>query len=626
MKEEQIAILNLLHEDSYVTGKSLSEHLNVSEKTIRSRIKELNDSLNDSGARIDAKPKFGYRLEISDKALFESVSQNPLTIDVPQTIAERIRYIICELIEKNNYIKIDDFAEELFVSRNIISSDLKKAESILKIYGLELERRPNYGIRLIGNEFSRRLCLVNNSGNKELATVKNSNRREDYNQIRKILETVLNEDDVSMSDISLNNLVDHIALSVVRIKEGYHIKLDSEEVHKEIGNRSFCVARKLSEQLEKQFGIKMDEGEVCNIAIHLAGKLFNHANDGSNVISIDADDEILTDRILDSIYDAFGYSFKDNFELRMSLVQHLVPLKIRIKYGIPLENPLLTDLKRNYPLSYALGSHVATILSGIYHKAISEDEVGYLALIFQYAFEKNKEQVRKKNIVIVCVSGKAFSRLVSQRYRELYGEYIGSIYECSIHELTSFDFNDIDYVFSTVDLNVEIEVPVIRIDPFPEKRDDRIIREISVSNSFDNYFDQKLFFTDIHADSKEEVLRLMCQRISSIINLPDVFYDLVLKRENYSRTDLGVGCAIPHPYERSGAEQFIAVSVLPEDLWWGYRNIRIIFLLSLSADSDDDLQEFFKNLTDFAFDRQAVKELIDHPEYNRLLCLLKAEK
>lgn len=48
----------------------------------------------------------------------------------------------------------------LYVSRTSLSGDLHGVESTLNQFGLTLERRPRYGLKVEGSEMARRLCLA----------------------------------------------------------------------------------------------------------------------------------------------------------------------------------------------------------------------------------------------------------------------------------------------------------------------------------------------------------------------------------------------------------------------------------------------------------------------------------
>ena len=62
---------------------------------------------------------------------------------------------------RNEWITLDDLANILFVSRGSISGDLKDVSRVLDRFGLKLERRSHYGIRVTGPEMARRVCFAN---------------------------------------------------------------------------------------------------------------------------------------------------------------------------------------------------------------------------------------------------------------------------------------------------------------------------------------------------------------------------------------------------------------------------------------------------------------------------------
>ena len=57
-------------------------------------------------------------------------------------------------------------------------------------------------------------------------------------------------------------------------------------------------------------------------------------------------------RILQLISNEYHLDILNDFDIRMTLNQHLVPFDIRMRYEIPLKNPLLQEIKENYSLAY----------------------------------------------------------------------------------------------------------------------------------------------------------------------------------------------------------------------------------------------------------------------------------
>ena len=98
-------------------------------------------------------------------------------------------------------------------------------------------------------------------------------------------------------------------------------------------------------------------------------------------------------RILQLISNEYHLDILNDFDIRMTLNQHLVPFDIRMRYEIPLKNPLLQEIKENYSLAYQAARIAANVLSDIYKRPIPEDEIGYFALIFQLALEKQQPNI-----------------------------------------------------------------------------------------------------------------------------------------------------------------------------------------------------------------------------------------
>lgn len=134
----------------------------------------------------------------------------------------------------------------------------------------------------------------------------------------------------------------------------------------------------------------------------------------------------MVSQMLDAVYEAFLFDFRSDLELRMNLAQHIVPLAVRLQYNMKLKNPLLKDIKARFPMAYAIALHSSSILTERYGHELKDDEVGYLALAFALAIERQNTELPKKNILIVCASGKGSAQLLHYRYRQEFGSYVGA--------------------------------------------------------------------------------------------------------------------------------------------------------------------------------------------------------
>ena len=141
-------LIQSLSENIYHTSEELGELLGVSSKTARSMIKAVREELEQNGAVVEAKSRKGFCLVITDREKFDRFCHPETTEQhfVPNTGEERVFYILVMLLSQVDYIKLEDIADELFVSKYTITGDLHRVEVLLGEYSLEILRRPNYGI------------------------------------------------------------------------------------------------------------------------------------------------------------------------------------------------------------------------------------------------------------------------------------------------------------------------------------------------------------------------------------------------------------------------------------------------------------------------------------------------
>lgn len=151
----------LIDADNPVKGEWLAGETGVTSRTVRNDIKLLNDLLSRNGAHIHTVRGAGYELRISDPPVFGGWSRQQLTASPGPFVspADRTTYIIRTLLLAEGYLKIEELADLLYVSTSTIQNDLKDVKAALGTHGLELQKRPNYGLQISGREFPLRLCM-----------------------------------------------------------------------------------------------------------------------------------------------------------------------------------------------------------------------------------------------------------------------------------------------------------------------------------------------------------------------------------------------------------------------------------------------------------------------------------
>lgn len=312
----------------------------------------------------------------------------------------------------------------------------------------------------------------------------------------------------------------------------------------------------------------------------------------------------------------------------MMLNQHMIPLGIRMKYGIPIEDWQMYQIRDKYVFAYTMAQQAASIISEEFGKEMSDNETACLAVYFELAMEEEKsKQKKKKNILLVCVSGKASSRMLIYRFRQEFRDYIESLHVCGMYDFDTYDLTDIDFIFSTVPIYKKVSVPIMEIHDFLEAGEIMEVRHLLQVGEFDfldQYYKRKYFFAGIEAETKEEVIHKLCSEIRKVTELPDDFEESVFLRESFGPTDFGNLAAIPHPCRMMTKETIVAVAVLPKELLWSTQKVQVVVLTALSEEETDDVRKFYDVTASFLMNRDAVQSLIAEPTYENLKRQLRA--
>ncbi len=623
------ALIEELSTGSYKTSDYLASVMNVSEKTVRTRIKELNLTLKDHGAEIISKQRCGYLLQVNKSEKWMSFIQEKDNIfdTTPTNSEERVRYLLFTLLNRMDYVKLSDISEFLYISKKTISTELKKVEIILDQFNLSIERKPYYGIRVIGHEFDMRCCLIRNFMLSGYSLPGMKERQEEgTKEIAKALLSLGKEYGLRFSESAFQNLVVYIFLSLSRMKQGMYVERPIEEEDNVIDPLGFEVADKLYQVLMKDREHPLKEDEIYYTGIYIAGKRsIGSGSEGKFNFVISEKIDNLVMEMLSEIHKSYKIEFRNNLNLRMMLNQHLMPMEIRIRYGIPLENPILDEIKDKHLFAFTMAQQACIPLVRSFGRTLSESEIGYIALSFALALEQTKSEIKKRNILLVCASGKASSQLLSYKFRQEFGDYIDTMNVCNVYELDHMEMEDYDYIFTTVPIFQKVNIPILEIHDILERYEIMAVKDLLQLGNLHflkEFYKEDFFFYDIDGGTREEVLEQMCKKISERADLPEGFYESVLERESMGATDYGNLVAIPHPIKMTTDETIIAVGILKEALVWSKHPVRIVILVALSEEETGDVQKFYEVTTKFISNGQSVTRLIEKPNYETFVSLL----
>jgi len=615
-------------------SEEICEQLDIAPRTLRNDLKKYKSIFLENGVTLISKPGVGYYFEIFDQELYFRFIQENIKKEthdqylVPVYPEERINYLIKLLLSTDSYIKIEELEEKLFVSRSTLTNDLKEVRERLEYYHLDIENKPNYGMKITGEEFNKRACISKYYFYTDSYddVILNAEKNENKEIIKKILYDTITENNFTLTDIGFQNLVIHIMILLMRIDKITEDEI-IEPIYKSLEDeKEFRIARLLVDKLENQFNIKFPKKEIYYITIHLLGKKSMQYNSDTLLISQETQD--LLNYIFEHIKQNFQLDFLQDFELFRFLALHFQPMMNRLKYGLYIENPLIDKIKNENPLAFEISLYVGSIIKEIKKYDVNINEIGYIALHFALALERFYEKNKSKNVIVVCASGAGSSQILLYKLKQKFKNYINDIIVAKLYELLEIDQSKYDYIISTVPITFKTQIPVINVQYFLNEEDVDLVRNIfsETENEYsfiNKYFKDELFFKDLTGTTKEEVLRNMCDAIHKVMDIPSDFYELIIQREEMAATEFGNNIALPHPIKPITNTTFVAIGMLKKPIKWHKQQVKFVFLISTQKDNKESLSLFNESITALVFNKKAMLKLEKKPTLTTLKDIIK---
>lgn len=617
-----------LSDSEYVTASELAKILDLNEKTVRTTIGKMRDSLDEYGIEIESKTRKGYHLLIYDKEKYQAFINNDEWLsknDIPNNSKEREEWLLDYLLKQHKFVRIDDLSEMLYVSRSTITNDIRNVEDSLKSYHITLIRRPNYGLHIQGSEFDIRNCMISQFKDNKWAQRFSDKEENELKEISKILLNNIQNQKVVLSKSMIQEMTSCIYIAKVRYEENYKITVSKNEVVHRIYKPCIEVATNIVEELNEKFHIHLLDSEIYYIAINIAARSDYNVLEGELESGVINQARKQATQMLDCVYDMMHLDMRQNLSLLYDLISFLIPMDIRMRYRIIAKNPFAEATKKKYFFAYNVASQAVIPLKKTYFHELPENEIAYLTSIFALFIEQEKDKKKKYNILVICATNMSTSKLLAYQYKKKFKKYIDEVYTCEMYNLDSFDFSKVDYIFTTVEINRVLPKPVLGISAFLEDEEVEKISSIlkfKSSNTIADVYSEELFYDNIKGETKEEILFEICKRIPEKYGIPSDFYEGLLRREEITGTDLAKHVALPHPYETTSDISFACISVLDHPIRWTRQDVQVVILMAVAEDEQRDLTNFLQLISEFIANESAVLQLVEEPDFTTFVNLL----
>lgn len=620
-----------ISKNEFTTIKELTNSFHVTDRTIRTDIQAINLEIAKYECEILLKRKSGYYLMSYNKDKFKELQNqiekqtNVLTFN---SLDDRIKYILQKLLYSQDYVILDDLANEVFVSRNTLQNYIKPIKETLETYNLIYVSKPNLGVKVFGNEKDKRECLLNEILCKDTPTYIIGFTKEeqmlfrdiDLFEIQTLVNQLLNKHDIHASDYDRKNLIMHCALMISRVKTENYIPFD---VQFPIQDDIYELIEQLCIQLENKFDIQITSGEKQYIYLHIASN--THMNIYS-VNTVKLQNQIT--KLLEVIYEEYNFDLRQDAILKKDLFNHFSSILSSKNIYMNKKNPLLNTIKTNFPLPFEI---TLTSTAKVFSEALTEDEIGYISLHIGAAIERCfTSMYQKKRVVLVCGSGIATTRMLEARLQTFFNSKIVIVNKISYAEFMHYDFANIDFVISTIPIQSD-NIPVEIVD-FTLKNTDieKISKRLShmdkKANFVTKFFDKQLFLHKSNAVTKEDVLKELAHLLVNQNIVSDTFIHSVLKRESIACTNLNDIFAIPHPMEACSNETKVAVAILDQSVEWNDKHgeVQIIFMISIKQGEQKQFEHLYDLFIEIVGNTKLQQDIVHSNSFEEFLYTISA--
>lgn len=598
----------------------LAQRLSVSTRTVRADITALNALLAAHGAQFILSRGNGYQLKVDDASRYQRLEVvHPRGLRIPRSSQERVHYLVVRFLTSAFSLKLEDLADEWFVSRATLQGDMVDVREWLARYHLTLETRPRHGMKLFGSEVSIRACLTDllwdlsqqDAANPLLvAEALNAGVPE---QLAVVLHDIFTRFAIRLTDEGERFIRLYCAVSVRRISEGYPLPEFSAD---DVDDRVRDAAREVVQVLQQMAGKPLSSSEESWLRVHIAARQVQDA--APSVINAD-DDEALVLYILRYINSHYNYNLLDDARLHADLLTHIRTMITRVRYQIMIPNPLLDNIKQHYPMAWDMTLAAVSSWGKYTPWTISENEIGFLVLHIGVGLERhyNIGYQRNPRVLLVCDAGNAMVRMIEAVLQRKYPqiEIAGTI---SLRDYEQRESITEDFVISTARV-AEKDKPVVTIAPFPtDYQLEQIGKLVLVDRTrpwmLNKYFDAAHFRVLDKPVDRQTLFRELCGQLEQEGFVDIAFLDSVVEREAIVSTMLGDGIALPHSLGLLAKKTVVYTVLAPQGIRWGDETAQVIFLLAISKSEYEEAMAIYDIFVTFLRER-AVSRLCNCKDF-----------
>lgn len=589
-KRNQLIDFLLNQNREYVSASALAEILNVTDRTIRNYIKDINESFSD--IVIISSPQ-GYKL-LKDDSQFDQERVGSTNKEMEEALLEF--EIIQFLMNEDRYITYDEIADKFYYSPQTIRSRMQRLTMNIDALGIDvsIDTKVFKGMKLLGTEMQKRILLesffTSISVKKEMFKdfVINGFRSwvepETIESVFKVVDEINKNDQLNMEFSIYKKLTTQLIIIIHQINAGHLVAIQDTELVNLTDFKEFEVAEAFRSQLRECVHITDDEAIfLVNYLISLQLDLDDAKIKNKNPEVIGKIEGIL--RQVEQVYQVPTYS---QTRFRNNISNHIYRIINPASHNLLIYNPFVKETKAEYFFSFSIASNIALQIEKEFAVEIQDSEIAYLAYHIQVILDSQHKKRKKLKTIILYSRSYERTKLIASKIATYFDELdIGKIEKWS----SDYEF-DHSYLYIGINLafTPQTTANFIMIQNGFQSID---IKKIRFFLEAQNSIIEDAAIHWMNENSPDEAIRHLLS-----LNGQEHYYEPTMKRERMSYTSIGNLVAIPHPYfEMEDYKERVIIGVNKKAIQWGNELVQLIIIYIPSSDIERNeyaFTEFFQ--------------------------------
>lgn len=615
-------LIRSLVSNSPQTAATLAETLDVSVRSIRTYVREINTSW----PGILTSTPVGYTID-------RNLAADVLKTDDGERFGsskERSDYIVNHLIVQPDGDPIDlwDLCDEMSVSMSTLKTDLARAKRTLARNDLELVTHRDR-ISLNGTERNKRKLLSGmlrqetNNGFMGTGALSRAFPDIDIKSVQQLVSDTLYRHHRFINDYALSDLLLHLAISIDRIRRSESLDAGNTA---DLPEEDRTIACELADALGASLSIEFPAEELRELTLLIMARStdidYRSATESNLAELIGTDCMALVEKLTAQFNELYGIDLSDRgFLVRFGL--HVRGLLVRARTQKPSRNPLTESVKTGCPLIYDAAVALASTITNDLGVTINDDEIAYIALHLGSAVGTQREADAKAKATIFCPSYYDMGPRLVEQLAGRFGEQL-MVTRIATDEAELTDCPD-DLVICISPIQSVLQVPTLQIAPVPSSTDIANLRSkiedildarkrSAFKDLLHELIDPVLFEVRDDLSDRAACIEHMGRGLidSGFADRP--YIDKVFEREEMSSTAMGA-FAMPHTVGLVGKHSRISVLISKKPIQWQDTQVNLVLMLCFSPAERSSFNTVFDRVAGSLIETANIRRLLECTSY-----------